>query len=120
MVAKQAEKDPFAVVESEAPHLGKSEIEDIVGRHYGLEAEWEPLISERDQNFRLRCTDGRQFVLKVANVAEDRRQRIFRFRRCFTSSPAWQNTAGQLLRLQFCVLLTKGHTLSLVQPAPGT
>ena len=30
------------------------------------------LDSERDQNFRLRTTDGRDYVLKIANPAEER------------------------------------------------
>jgi len=40
-------------------------------RGHGLEVELQALISERDQNFRLRCDDGRQFVLKIANAAEE-------------------------------------------------
>ena len=38
---------------------------------YGLTASARALVSERDQNFRLRCDDGRQFVLKIANAAEN-------------------------------------------------
>ena len=38
---------------------------------YGLDAEVQPLPSERDQNFGLRTGDGRRFVLKIANAAED-------------------------------------------------
>lgn len=30
-----------------------------------------PLLSERDQNFRVEATDGRRYVLKIANRAED-------------------------------------------------
>lgn len=63
--------DPFAVVESESPRLGDSEVLQLVREHYGLEVQLKSLLSERDQNFRLRCDDGRQFVLKVANAAED-------------------------------------------------
>jgi len=67
----QARADPFAVIETGAPQLEEREVRDIVRRHWGLEAELQSLISERDQNFRLRCDDGRQFVLKIANAAED-------------------------------------------------
>lgn len=63
--------DPFAVIESENPRLGDDEIRQILREHYSLEADLKPLISERDQNFRLRCDDGRQFILKIANAAED-------------------------------------------------
>ena len=66
-----AEADPFAVIECEAPQLDVREVLDVARRHYGLEPELKSLVSERDQNFRLRCDDGRQFVLKFANAAED-------------------------------------------------
>jgi Ser/Thr protein kinase RdoA (MazF antagonist) len=63
--------DPFAVIESENPRLAESEIRQLLLEHYGLEAELESLVSERDQNFRLQCDDGRQFILKITNAAED-------------------------------------------------
>ena len=63
--------NPFAVIETEVPRLGDAEVLELVRQHYGLEVELEALLSERDQNFRLRCDDGRQFVLKIANAAED-------------------------------------------------
>ncbi|MFB9264162.1 phosphotransferase [Bradyrhizobium erythrophlei] len=40
--------------------------------YYGLPAAVRRLDSERDQNFRLRTPDGRDYVLKIANPAEDR------------------------------------------------
>ncbi|MCH8301671.1 MAG: phosphotransferase [Proteobacteria bacterium] len=63
--------DPFAVIETEAPQLDASEVLQLVREHYGLEARLEALLSERDQNFLLRCDDGRQFVVKIVNAAED-------------------------------------------------
>lgn len=63
--------DPFAVIESENPRLGDSDIRQLLQERYGIVAELEAVVSERDQNIRLRCDDGRQFVLKIANVAED-------------------------------------------------
>ncbi len=63
--------DPFALIESEAPQLDASEVLRLVREHYGLEARLEALLSERDQNFRLRCDDGRQFAVKIVNAAED-------------------------------------------------
>ena len=41
-------------------------------RRYGLDATAEPLVSERDQNFRLTDASGAAWVLKVSNAAEDR------------------------------------------------
>ncbi len=66
-----SQADPFAVIESENPRLGEGEVREMLRAHYGLEAELESLVSERDQNFRLRCDDGRQFTLKITNAAED-------------------------------------------------
>ena len=63
--------DPFAVIESEAPQLDDSEVLRLVRQHYGLEVQLKTLLGERDQNFRMHCDDGRQFVLKIANAAED-------------------------------------------------
>lgn len=44
----------------------------LAAEHYGLIAAVHRLDSERDQNFRLRTQDGCEFVLKIANPAEDR------------------------------------------------
>ena len=63
--------DPFAVIETESPRLEDSEVLQLVREHYGFEVGLKSLLSERDQNFRLQCDDGRQFVLKIANAAED-------------------------------------------------
>ena len=63
--------DPFAVIETEAPQLADKEILRMMREQYGLDVQLDSLLSERDQNFRLRCGDGRQFVLKIANAAED-------------------------------------------------
>jgi Ser/Thr protein kinase RdoA (MazF antagonist) len=43
---------------------------DIAARHYGIQATVHPLVSERDQNFRLDAGDGKRFTLKVSNHAE--------------------------------------------------
>lgn len=63
--------DPFAVIETETPKLAHSEIRQVVLDRYGLAVQLEPLLGERDQNLRMRCADGREFVLKIANAAED-------------------------------------------------
>jgi hydroxylysine kinase len=46
--------------------------QQLAAAHYGLPATAHRLDSERDQNFRLRTLDGREYVLKIANPAEDR------------------------------------------------
>ncbi len=63
--------DPFAVIEVEPPQLDDDEVRSLVQEHYGLEVQLKALLGERDQNFRLQCDDGRQFVLKIASAAED-------------------------------------------------
>ncbi len=42
-----------------------------VERQFGLAGELAPLVSERDQNFRLTTADGRRFVAKVTSTLED-------------------------------------------------
>jgi hydroxylysine kinase len=44
----------------------------LAAERYGLPATAHRLSSERDQNFRLRTLDGREYVLKIANPGEDR------------------------------------------------
>ena len=46
--------------------------QSLAAEHYGLIAAVDRLDSERDQNFRLRSLSGREYVLKIANPAEDR------------------------------------------------
>jgi hydroxylysine kinase len=46
--------------------------QELAATHYGLPVSAHRLDSERDQNFRLRAQDGREYVLKIANPAEDR------------------------------------------------
>ena len=53
-----------------APRFESLAAAEIAKRHFSVQASAEPLPSERDQNFRLQCADGSQFVLKVANADE--------------------------------------------------
>lgn len=66
-----AQADPFAVFEPEMPQLNDGEVLQLVRQHYGLEVQLKPLLGERDQNLQMRDEDGRRFVLKIANAAED-------------------------------------------------
>ena len=47
-------------------------VQKLATERYGLPATAHRLGSERDQNFRLRTLDGREYLLKIANPAEDR------------------------------------------------
>lgn len=53
------------------PSLSPAQAADLARERYGVDATATPLPGERDQNFRLEARDGRRFVLKIANAAED-------------------------------------------------
>jgi Ser/Thr protein kinase RdoA (MazF antagonist) len=63
--------DPTAVLSQVAPTFSDAQAVALLETHWGLEATVRPLVSERDQNFRVTTTDGRRFVFKIANAAED-------------------------------------------------
>jgi len=53
------------------PAFRDEEVRRIATELFGLDGEIKPLISERDQNFRIRTARGVQYVLKIANADED-------------------------------------------------
>jgi len=53
------------------PNIETDRVADAVCEQFGLSGQYQPLISERDQNFSLQTTDGRRFVVKVVGFAED-------------------------------------------------
>jgi len=59
------------VMEEPAPAFSAAQAEDIARRAFEIRASARPLASERDQNFRLRAEDDSEWVLKIANPAED-------------------------------------------------
>jgi hypothetical protein len=67
-----ANTDPFRVIAAEPPRFSAGDAVRIAHEHYGLVVTASELVSERDRNFRLRASDGREFVLKIASGAEDR------------------------------------------------
>ena len=60
------------VLDAPPPALSARHAEEVARERYGLDATAEPLVSERDQNFRLTDASGAAWVLKVSNAAEDR------------------------------------------------
>ena len=58
-------------LETAPPSLSLQEVERISKRVFGRGGRVEALDSERDQNFRLRSTDGESFLLKISNPADD-------------------------------------------------
>lgn len=53
-----------------APAFSDAQAVSIAARYFGIQATVSPLVSERDQNFRLDAEHGNQFVLKISNAAE--------------------------------------------------
>lgn len=51
--------------------VSAEDAEKLARDRYGLTATAVRLTGERDENFRLACADGTQYVLKIANAAED-------------------------------------------------
>ncbi len=60
------------VLDAAPPSLSAADAKEVARSAFGLDIAVEPLVSERDQNFRLTDPTGRGWVLKVSNAAEDR------------------------------------------------
>jgi len=52
------------------PAFSMAEAVSVAADHYGIHATVHPLVSERDQNFRLDARDGKRYTLKISNDAE--------------------------------------------------
>jgi Ser/Thr protein kinase RdoA (MazF antagonist) len=53
------------------PRLPVGLLIEFLADHWGINGEFAPLVGERDQNFRVRTTDGKQYVFKIASPIED-------------------------------------------------
>ncbi len=60
-----------SVMNTTAPLIDEDEATALAGRVFGIDGRAQLLTSERDRNFRVTTVDGRAFVLKVTNSAED-------------------------------------------------
>jgi len=58
---------------STAPAFTTANAASIAASHYGIQAQAHPLVSDRDQNFRLDADDGEHYVLKISNSSEQLR-----------------------------------------------
>ena len=56
----------------EPPNFSAEVVAAVVAENFNLLGEYTQLVSERDQNFRLKASDGREFVVKVTGLIEDR------------------------------------------------
>jgi len=68
MTSVPGELDPL---DSPPPAFGAADAERIAEDVFGVDATGSPLVSERDQNVKLVTDDGRGFVLKIGNPADD-------------------------------------------------
>ena len=62
--------DALDAIASPQPQFSETAAKRVLAMEFGLEGELSPLVSERDQNFRVAVADGRKFVFKIANSAE--------------------------------------------------
>ena len=65
-------EDPLRVIASAPPTFRAEDARDVLKEQYGIDGVLESLVSERDQNYRVTQADGQQFVLKIANAAEQK------------------------------------------------
>ena len=62
----------FESLRTPPPRVTREQATDFLNREFGVSGALEPVDSERDLNFRVRCTGEQDFVLKIANVTEAR------------------------------------------------
>lgn len=58
------------VIAAAPPSIDEATVLRTLDKAYGLAGSLRPLVSERDQNFRLRCANGKRYVVKIANECE--------------------------------------------------
>ena len=62
--------DPIALMRTPAPAFDEGQAVHALADRWQLSGSARQLCSERDQNFRITTTDGRDFVLKISNPGE--------------------------------------------------
>ena len=70
MQTDSSQTDIQKLLTSTPPAFTADEAVSIAASHYGIRAQVRPLVSDRDQNFRLDADDGKQYVLKISNYTE--------------------------------------------------
>ena len=64
--------DPLHAIALSPPQFSAGEVTAVLQVEYGLEGSLSSLVSERDQNFRLTTAGGIQYIVRIANAAEER------------------------------------------------
>ena len=65
------ESPALTAISTDAPSFTQAAVAAAVEAQFGLSGDYALLVSERDQNFQLRTSDGMQFVVKVTSRTED-------------------------------------------------
>lgn len=71
MEPSKQDLQPGDILVAKAPEFSVEKVKEFANRLYGIVGELSPLDSERDQNYRIRTESGDQYVIKIANSAED-------------------------------------------------
>lgn len=58
------------ILTARVPRLADGALSALLAGAWGIEGTFSPLSGERDQNLKVTATDGRAYVLKIANAAE--------------------------------------------------
>jgi len=66
-----AATETHEILQSPAPTLSLNEAKQVALDVFGITGDLSPLVSERDQNFRVRSDNGEAYVLKISNSAEN-------------------------------------------------
>jgi hydroxylysine kinase len=62
--------DIFTALTTPPPAIPESDAAEFLHDNYGFQGSLQVIVSERDQNFRVKRESGESFVLKIANPAE--------------------------------------------------
>lgn len=62
--------DPLNAISVPAPQFSEAAVRRTLQSEFGLRGDLMPLVSERDQNFRVATPDGQRYICKIANASE--------------------------------------------------
>jgi Ser/Thr protein kinase RdoA (MazF antagonist) len=124
--------DPIAAISAAQPTFSTAAAEQALAANFGLRGALQPLLSERDQNFRVTTDDDRVFVFKIANHTESPVTTDFQIRallhveqqHCPVRTPVIQRTVAGDVSVQLFageiahVSYVPGELLSAVDTSP--
>jgi 4-aminobutyrate aminotransferase-like enzyme/Ser/Thr protein kinase RdoA (MazF antagonist) len=71
MISSNHDRNQGDLLETPNPDFTIAQIEAIAADLYGITGDLSPLGSERDRNFRIATEQGEQYMIKIANSADD-------------------------------------------------